>query len=194
MDLKNVKKPNKKLKKEKKTKLIEGFTSNDIISIWKNKTPIRMEDENYYPVGTLIINDALIQPGKEHSTSITENGKIIDKKEYKDDIGKFPFTKTIETQNKEQKDGLPGYQNIPGFAFTGPKDHTILVTGDTKRNNEYEYLADNGGTYERNNVTLYRLKCPEGYDSLGDIAIKGLTKDKDVSNQLKDYACLLIVV
>ena len=189
-------------------------SSNKLISIWRNKNKVHYENEDYYPVGTLVIQNNLIKPGGLHSTSVIESGPttvtqsqtqsnssatttnptthstpiLKDKKIYRDTIGKNGINKEIVTDVDTTFDGYG--ESLPGFSFRGPKAETILVTGDVQEPKGYELLVDNNNTFERNNVSIYRPICtdPGEYDSVGDIAVQGFGDNS--KPETFNYRCL----
>ena len=163
-------------------------SSNKLISIWRNKNKVHYENEDYYPVGTLVIQNNLIEPDGLYSTSVIENGTTVDKKRYIDTIGKSGINKEIVTDVDTNFDDYG--ESLPGFSFRGPKAETILVTGDVQEPKGYELLADNDNTFERNNVSIYRPICadPGEYDSVGDIAVQGFGDNS--KPETFNYRCL----
>jgi hypothetical protein len=163
-------------------------SSNKLISIWRNKNKVHYENEDYYPVGTLVIQNNLIEPDGLYSTSVIENGTTVDTKKYRDTIGKSGINKNIVTDNDTSFDGYG--ESLPGFSFRGPKTETILVTGDVQEPKGYELLVDNNNTFERNNVSIYRPICadPLEYDSVGDIAVQGFGDNS--KPEAFNYRCL----
>lgn len=94
-----------------------------------------------------------------------------------------------------------GHISFTGNYNTGPVQTTILVSGDVTKpaidaydlgSSYYKYCADwlcsmSGyriGKKRKSNVNYWRLKCPAGYESLGDVATKGAKPD------FKNYRCI----
>ena len=70
----------------------------------------------------------------------------------------------------------------PKISFKGPSKKTVLITGDVESPEDYYLLWDNKNSYERNNVSIWRPKCPLGYESMSDVAIHGFDKPKNNNN------------
>lgn len=76
--------------------------------------------------------------------------------------------------------------------YIGPEKFTILISGRTQTPIDYELIWSNSqGCTEcfdyEDIISIWRPKCPEGYVSLGDVAVKGTTKpDLDMIRVVKE--------
>lgn len=114
------------------------------------------------------------------SYSIIKDKNIVqDTKFYKDTTSKFKFSREIKTNNYKQKELG---SSLKGFSFLGPKDSSILMTGDLKDPKDYKLLANNKDSFERSNLSIFRPECPDKYDSMGDIAVSGFEKPNKKNN------------
>ena len=67
----------------------------------------------------------------------------------------------------------------------GPDMKTILVAGDVVDPIGFDYLQD---TYGRDDSAIFGMKCPPGYESIGDVAKSGRTWIHN--NQFNSYKCV----
>ena len=176
-------------------------------SIWKNNNVVKYRNEDYYPVGDLIIG-----PNNNYDTTDSSYIKDPEYNEtynfstrqsdanldgfYDDEKGRIGKKKRKELGNCKQtisktewdyKGGdfrsnykrekiiiCPREKNL---GFKTPNKETILVTGDVADPEDYELLWDNINSYEKMNITIWRPKCPYGYESLSDVATIGVDKE-----------------
>ena len=143
------------------------------VSIWQNRGSIKYRKENYYPVSNLVI-------GPNNNYKSTSEKEIIDPDEKYYKVKKYTYN-SIQNNNDKKKDR---------FEFSNPKKSTILITGDVENPEEYYKLWDNSNSYEQNNVSIWRPICPEGYESLSDVAVKGFKKPKKDTIKCVPKVCL----
>jgi hypothetical protein len=131
------------------------------VSIWKNQEPIKYRKETYYPVSNLVIG-----PNKDYQSTTTK--EIVDPNEKYYKVKTYNYTGIQDKKENINKQ----------LEFKNPKKSTILVTGDVENPDEYYKVWDNSNTYEQNNVSIWRPICPNGYESLSDVAVKGFNEPK----------------
>lgn len=160
---------------DSKAKNIKRKYPKNTVSIWKNqeqKKPIIYRKEKFYPVTNLVIG-----PNKSYQSTTTKEIVDPDEKYYK--VKKY-------TYSGEQDKKL----NQKPFQFKNPKKSTILIAGDVENPENYYKVWDNSKTYEQNNVSIWRPKCPIGYESLSDVAVKGFRKPKKDAIKCVPKECL----
>lgn len=140
------------------------------VSIWDNNEPIKYRKETYYPIGNLVIG-----PGESYSQT-TE-------KELEDPNEKYYKNKKYKYSGKQKGGG--------SLSFKNPSKKTILVTGDVEEPEDYYSLWDNSDSYERNNISIWRPKCPIGYESMSDITVRGFSKPKNINAKCLPKVCLI---
>jgi len=129
---------------------------NNKFSIWENLEPITYRNEEYYPIGNLVSN---IAPTKKNKW--TKRKIIVDPKDKYSKVNTYKYSGKEDTTRKNK------------VAFTNPSKSNILITGDIETPVDYYKLWDNKNSYERNNVSIWRPKCPDGYKAMSDVAVKG---------------------
>lgn len=144
------------------------------VSFWdvkmnKNDKPIVYRKEKYYPIGNLVIG-----PGESYSQTSDKVIEDPDEKYYK--IKEFKFS---------------GKQKGGKLEFKGPVKKSILVTGDVVEPEDYYSMWDNSDSYERNTVSIWRPKCPLGYESMSDVAVRGFDKPKKNNIKCVPKDCLV---
>ena len=192
---------------EKIKKEISKYPNNEG-SIWQNNNVVKYKKEDYYPVGDLIIG-----PQNNYKKSTESYIKDPDNNEiYKfstlqdknldsfNSKGRRKFKmkgcRQIRVKVPWDKGGgfMRGKNKIEKIVIcprgnqlnlNSPDKETILVTGDVAKPNDYEKMWDNTNSYEKTNLTIWRPKCPYGYESLSDIASLGTDKPKK-----NDYRCV----
>ena len=149
------------------------------VSWWRPRTVLH-NSERYYPVGDIIIesdrddDNTFYWPADEDGRGPVKSGNLI--------IGdnQHPDPRDISLDNNNQY--FQGYNyedndkhlSVTQDQFirtgTGPDKTTVLVAGDVVSPLDVEILkdVDTGGRFWLNH---YKLVCPEGYTSMGDITI-----------------------
>lgn len=172
-------------------------------SIWKNNNVVKYRNENYYPVGDLIIGpknnlnstdmsyikDPEYNETYEFSTKQDDgnlnhinkrDGKKIRKSNCKTITRKVKWDYSGGFMRKEdvhKKEKIIVCPRKDKYEFKTPNKETILVTGDVAEPKDYEFLWDNSDSYEKMNITIWRPQCPHGYESLSDVATIGSGKE-----------------
>lgn len=149
-------------------KNVKKYPKNSV-SIWNNKEPINYRKERYYPIGNLVIG-----PGKSYSQTSEKEIDDPEEKYYKEKVFKY--------SGKQEKGEL---------SFKGPTKKTVLVTGDIADPEDYYSLWNNKNSYERNNVSIWRPKCPLGYESMSDVAVSGFNKPTSSNIKCVPKVCLI---
>jgi hypothetical protein len=129
------------------------------ISFFRPGNLIKYKKEKYYPIGNIISNEKNIKT----SDIFTNKFHIRDNEKLNEKSKKKLYERSWDLKNDS------GEVNIP-------KKETIMVTGDISTPIDLIKVSDNIGSQERNNISIWRLKCKEGYNSLSDYAILGHTK------------------
>ena len=186
-------------------------------SIWKNNNVVTYRKEDYYPVGDLIIgpNNEYVSSDESYIKDPEYNetykfSKLQDtddatqfKKKYKG--RKVKKTNCRNIVRKIEWDYKGGYlrkldkykrekiivcPRDKNMSFKTPNKETILVTGDVADPEDYEELWNNKDSYEKMNMTIWRPKCPYGYESLSDIATTGTEKPTKYDFKCVPKKCL----
>ena len=173
---------------------------NKLCMFWKNNNSLTYKNETYYPVGDIAIGG---DSNKSYKSLSTTTGFLESKEEGR----KYDF-ETIQTKNNSKgttitTDKVFDYQPLGSqtediflppkerkLSFKNPNKSNILITGDIVEPDDYEKLWDNKDSYEENNLTIWRAKCPYGYESLSDIANFGFDKPKN-GNKCVPEKCLI---
>ena len=146
---------------------IEKYPDNNFM-IWENLKPVTYRKEDYYPVGNLI---SPLNPTKKNKW--TTDKVIVDPDE------KYSIINTYKFSGKQEK------SSGKKISYENPAKQNILITGDIVTPTNYYKLWDNKNSYERNNVSIWRPKCPDGYQAMSDIAVKGYENPLD-NNQFNN--------
>lgn len=172
-------------------------------SIWKNNNVVKYRNENYYPVGDLIIGpknnlnstdmsyikDPEYNETYEFSTKQADGNlnhiKDVNKRKNRNSNCKTIIRKIkwdykggfMRNKNANKKEKIIVCPREDNLGFKTPNKETILVTGDVADPTDYELLWDNSDSYEKMNVSIWRPKCPHGYESLSDVATIGADKE-----------------
>ena len=164
-------------------------TNNKLGLFWKNHNPLTYKKEIYYPMGDLATGT---QGNKALNSLITTTAYIKDKDE--NETHTFSTKQKVDTSSKiEVKrtkvwDWYPTKLSKPGtekiiypprnkqLQFNTPKKGNIMITGDVINPLDYQKMWDNKDSYEEMNVSIWRPKCLNGYESLGDISSQGYDK------------------
>jgi hypothetical protein len=141
---------------------------NNSVSIWNNKEPINYRKETYYPIGNLVIG-----PDKSHLQTTEKEIDDPEEKYYKEKVFKYS-----------------GKKEGGELSFKGPAKKTVLVSGDVVEPEDYYSLWNNKNSYERNNVSIWRPKCPLGYESMSDVAVSGFNKPTSSNIKCVPKVCL----
>ena len=181
-------------------------------SIWKNNNIVTYRKEKYFPVGDLIIgpdnNYETTDISYIKDTEYNEKYSFSTKQEDGNLDGvvgeKIEGSKCIETIKEVQWDKVGGNLREKtkkekvivcprkgNLKFKPPSKETILVTGDVEDPEDYELLWNNKDSYERMNLTIWRPKCPEGYESLSDVATVDVDNEgKPIKPKKDSFKCV----
>lgn len=162
--------------------------NNKVGLFWKNHNPLTYKKEIYYPMGDLA---TATQGNKTLDSLITTTAYIKDK----DETHTFSTKQKAVKRNYKTKkiDKVWDYYPIKGkkvhgkdkviypsrnkqLQFNTPKKGNIMITGDVINPLDYQKMWDNKDSYEEMNVSIWRPKCLNGYESLGDISSHGYDK------------------
>jgi len=163
--------------------------NNKVGVFWKNHNPLTYKKEIYYPMGDLA---TATQGNKTLDSLITTTAYIKDEnethtfstKQKPDTSSKIEFkrNKVWDWYPTKLSKKYPGKDKViypprnKQLQFNTPKKGNIMITGDVINPLDYQKMWDNKDSYEEMNVSIWRPKCLNGYESLGDISSHGYDK------------------
>ena len=133
--------------------------NNPKISFFRPGNLIKYRKEKFYPVGNIISNEGNIETSNNftNKVSIRDDEKINAKSKK----NLYEINWNLKNSSGEKK---------------VPKKETIMITGDVSSPIDLIKVSDNVGSKERNDISIWRLKCKEGYNSISDYAVLGHNK------------------